>query len=141
MKIPILLNIGIYLAWYNLGMRAELGIFVGGGDSQELIEMEKFSEAQGFISPKTESIIAVLKNRPDSVVIRGGLTQYCVADTVNVALHLGVQKVIIDLHYCRATTWDKGDDNNLELRRETLNKGLGRRAIRNPRPLILPVGR
>ena len=122
-------------------MRAELGIFVGGGDSRELMEMEKFSESQGFISPETGNIVAALKNKPDSVIVRGGLIQYCVADTVKIALHFSVPKVIIDLHYCRAAIWDKGDDNNLELRRETLNKGLGRRAIRDPRLLILPPGR
>lgn len=122
-------------------MRAELGIFVGGGDSHELMEMEKFSEAQGFICPRTENIVAALRKKPVNVVIRGGLTQYCVADIAKIALHFGVSEVIIDLHYCRATTQDKGDDNNLELRRETLNRGLGRRAIRDPKLLILPPGR
>ena len=130
---------GIYLTWYNLGMRVELGIFVGGGDSHELMGMKKFSEAQGFICP--ESIVAALKNKPDSVIIRGGLTEFCVADTAKLALYFGVPEVIIDLHYCRATIQDKGDDNNIELRRETLNKGLGRRVIRDPRLLILPSGR
>ena len=115
-----------------------MGIFVGGGDSHELMEMEKFLGAQGFICPRTENIVAALKNKPNSVVIRGGLTQYCVADTIKIALYFGVSEVIIDLHHCRATTGDKGDDNNLELRRETLNRGLGRRAIRDPRLIVLP---
>jgi len=122
-------------------MRAELGIFVGGGDSPELMEMEKFSEAQGFISPETRNIVAALKNKPDRVVVAGGLTQHCVADTAKIALYFGVPEVIINLRYCRATTQDRGDDNNLELRRKTLNRGLGRRAIRDPRLLILPPGR
>ena len=115
-----------------------MGIFVGGGDSHELMEMEKFLETQGFICPRTENIVAALKNKPNSVVIRGGLTQYCVADTIKIALYFGAPEVIIDLHHCRATTWDKGDDNNLELRRETLNRGLGRRAIRDSRLIVLP---
>jgi len=120
-------------------MRAELGIFVGGGDSRELMEMEKSSEMQGFISPKTENIVVALKNKPDSVVVRGGLTWHCVADTAKLALYFGVPEVVIDLHHCRATIWDKGDDNNLKLRRETLYRGLGRRAIRDPRLFILPL--
>lgn len=122
-------------------MRVELGIFVGGGDSHELMRMEEFSGAQGFICSKTENIVAALKNKPDSVIVRGGLTQHCVANTAIIALYFGVPEVIIDLHDCRAEIWDEGNDNNLELRRKTLNRGLGRRATRDPRLLILPQER
>ena len=116
-------------------MGAELGLFVGGGDSQELAVMQKFSETEGFVS---DGIVAALRNKPESVTIRGGLTEYCVADTAKIALHFGAGEVIIDLHHCRYAVWDKGNDNNLVLRKETLHRGLGRKGTRDPRLHILP---
>lgn len=121
-------------------MGVELKIFVGGSDSSALAKMEELSRAQGF-ECCGGSIVAALENIPDSVVIRGGLTEYCVADTARIALHFGVPEVIIDLRHCRATIQDKGDDENIQLRRETLKRGLGRRVARDSRLNILPPER